>query len=90
MLEYGSPGQLALSREVEVVPFDDEAALARARPVTPDGKVKLDATSVEARHGGMVRAALASGRCSLVVLGALMTCPRVSDGWAAARSSTSA
>jgi hypothetical protein len=69
MLEHGAAGQLAVAGEVEVLPLDDEAALARARPVGPDGKVRADPSAVEARHDAQVRAALASGPCAFVILG---------------------
>jgi hypothetical protein len=55
--------------EVEVLPLDDAALLEGAKPVRPDGAVGLDAARVEARHDGQVKRALASGTCSVLVLG---------------------
>src|SRR5262249_46736640 len=69
LVPFGAAGRLAVRREVEVPPLDDEEALDRARPVTPDGKVKADAAKVEARHDAQVRAALDSGPVAVIVLG---------------------
>jgi hypothetical protein len=90
MLEHGAAGQLAVAGEVEVLPLDDEAALARAKPVGPDGKARADPAAVEARHDAQVRAALASGPCAFIILGGAMTCPPASGASAAGRPSISA
>jgi hypothetical protein len=52
-----------------VLPLDDGDLLEAARPITPDGKVKLDPARVAARHDGQVKAALARGPFALVILG---------------------
>jgi hypothetical protein len=56
---------LVLAGEVEVLPLDEQEALDRAKP----GKVSMDPAKLEARHDAQVQAALADGRCSLLVLG---------------------
>ena len=50
-------------------PLDDADLLEGAKPVRPDGTVKIDQARVEARHDGQVKRALASGPCSVIVLG---------------------
>jgi saccharopine dehydrogenase-like NADP-dependent oxidoreductase len=52
-----------------VLPLDDVVLLDKAKPVSPDGKVKADPATVEARHDAQVKAAIASGPVSLIVLG---------------------
>jgi hypothetical protein len=69
LLEYGAPGVLAVTGAVEVLPLDADGLLDRAKPITPDGKVREDPAKLRARHDGHVRAALASGPCALIVLG---------------------
>jgi hypothetical protein len=49
--------------------LDDEAALDRAKPVTPDGRIEFDPGKVEERHDAQVKAALENGPCSLLILG---------------------
>jgi hypothetical protein len=69
LLELGAAGRLALTGEVEVLPLDDEETPDRARPMTRDGRIQFDPASVEARHDAQLRAAMASGPCSLLILG---------------------
>jgi hypothetical protein len=61
LLPYSVAGRLAMDQAIEVVPLDDEGLLQAAKPIRPDGMVNLDPAKLEARHGGQVRAALASG-----------------------------
>jgi hypothetical protein len=69
LLELGAAGQLAMKEKLEVLPLDEEAALARAKPLTPEGRVVHDAEALEARHDSQVKAALESGPCAFVILG---------------------
>jgi hypothetical protein len=69
LLEYGAAGALEVAGEVETLPLDDDELLDAAKPVSPDGKVRLDPAKGEARHDGQVKAALASGPCSLLIRG---------------------
>jgi hypothetical protein len=69
-LEAGAVGRLLVSGELqEVLPLDEAGALDAARPVTPDGLVRIDPAKVEARHDAQVKAALATGPVPLIVLG---------------------
>ncbi|MFH1266697.1 MAG: hypothetical protein ABIK89_13285 [Planctomycetota bacterium] len=70
LLRVGAAGQLFMAGELEeVVPVDDEELLARAYPVTEDGKVNLDQEVIEARQDAQVRAMIEAGRFALVILG---------------------
>jgi hypothetical protein len=60
LLESGASGELAVAGEIEVMPRDDEELLASAKPVTPDGKVRVEPAKLEARHDAQVKAALAN------------------------------
>jgi hypothetical protein len=77
IVQYGAVGRLALAREVEVWPLDDEQLLDKANPVLPDGRIKLEAAKVQARHDAQVAAARKAGPCSSSA--ALMTCPGASE-----------
>src|SRR5262249_54623670 len=57
LLEHGAAGQLAVGGEVELLLLEDEEALARARPVGPDG-------TVTARCGRRASGGSAAGRPS--------------------------
>lgn len=67
-LPYGAVGRLVMRGRIEVEPLDADL-LERAKPVRPDGTVRLDAVAVEARHDGQVKRALAAGPCAVLVLG---------------------
>jgi hypothetical protein len=69
-LELGAPGRLLIAGEIdEVLPLDDADLLDRARPVTPQGKIRLDPERLKARQGAQVKAVLAKGVFGLIVLG---------------------
>ena len=51
-----------------MLPLEDATALEQAKPITADGKVKLDHKKVEARHDAQVRAALKAGPVAVIVL----------------------
>jgi hypothetical protein len=69
LLEHGAAGQLAVAGEVDVLPLDDEEALARAKPV--GGGRQGDGRRCRRRGPPRrpVGAALANGPCAFVVLG---------------------
>jgi hypothetical protein len=70
LVELGAPARLQLAGELHrVLPLDDEDALRQSKPVTPDGRIKEDHDKVRAREDAMVKLALDSGPCSLLVLG---------------------
>jgi hypothetical protein len=69
MLEYGAAAQLAVAREVQVLPLDDDELLDQADPVTPEGEIRLNPERVEARRDAQVKSALASGPVSVIILG---------------------
>src|SRR5262249_43691152 len=69
LLELGTAGRLAIQGGVEVLPLYGEVLLDQAKPVTPDGRVVIDAAKMEARHDAQVKAALANGPCSVLLLG---------------------
>jgi hypothetical protein len=67
VLRLGAPGRLLAAREVEaVLPLDDARLLDAAKP---SGRGEVERAKLEARHDAQVKAALASGPCSLLVLG---------------------
>ena len=61
---------LTLSGEIEeVLPLDDANLLEKAKPISPDGQVKVDQDRFTARHDAQVKAVLAHGPFALIVLG---------------------
>lgn len=68
-LKYGASGRLAMTGEVEALPLDDDVNLEAAKPVRPDGTVRVDPKRLRVRHDGQVRAALKAGPVSVLVLG---------------------
>jgi hypothetical protein len=77
LLEFGAVGELAMNKELEVVPLDDDALHAAENPVRPDGMVKRDPEKRRARNDGHVQAALASGPVSLLIQGSHNLTPNV-------------
>jgi hypothetical protein len=69
VLRFGVPGRQQAAGLIEVLPLDDAVLLDKAKPVTPDGKVRLDAAVVAARNDAQVRVALKSGPVAVIVLG---------------------
>src|SRR5262249_27964571 len=66
VLRLGVAGQLLLSEEIEeVLPLDDAELLEKAKPITPDGKVKAEKDRFTARHDGQVTRVLARGPFAL-------------------------
>lgn len=69
-LEIGAAGRLLMGGEIDAVLYlDDEAALHKANPVTPGGRLRIDAARAKQREDAMVRAALDGGPFSLIILG---------------------
>jgi len=70
LLEFGAAGRLLIAGELEeVLPLDDDDALESSRPVTRDGKVKLDPHKVRARENAQVRLPLAGEPVAVIILG---------------------
>jgi hypothetical protein len=70
LLEFGAAGRLFIAGELEdVLPLDDDDALEASRPVTTDGRVKLDKAKVRAREEAQVRLLLAGDPVAVIVLG---------------------
>ena len=70
LLELGEPGRLLIAGEIdEVLPLDDADLLDRAKPITPEGKVRLDPEKLKARQVAQVKAVMDKGGFGLIVLG---------------------
>lgn len=70
LLELGAPGRLLIAGEIDdVLPLDDADLLDRAKPVTPEGKIRLDKEKVKARNDAQVKAVMDGGGFGLIVLG---------------------
>jgi hypothetical protein len=69
LLEYGTAVRLEMERQLQVLPLDDCELHEQAKPVSTDGKLEIDAAKLEARHDFQVKAAIASGPCSFIILG---------------------
>ena len=70
LLALGPAGRLLITGDIEeVLALDDERLLDLAKPITPGGRVKIDADKVRQREDAQVRAALDDGPFSLIVLG---------------------
>jgi hypothetical protein len=70
LLELGAPGRLLIAGEIEeVLPLDDADLLDSAKPVTPEGTIRLDPEKLKARRDGQVKGVLDKGGFGLIVLG---------------------
>lgn len=70
LLELGAAGRLLIAGELEeVLPLDDADLLERGKPVTPDGKVRLNPERVREREDAQVRALLSGEPVSVIILG---------------------
>jgi hypothetical protein len=67
-------GRLLIAGDIEeVLPLDAADLLDAARPITADGRVRLDLARVAARRDGQVATTFAHGLFALVILGGLTT-----------------
>jgi len=63
LLEFGAAGRLLIAGELEeVLPLDDDDALESSKPVTPDGKVRIDREKTRRRQDAQVRLLLAGDK----------------------------
>jgi hypothetical protein len=69
LLRYGATAKLEMEHQLHLLPLDDDVTLEQAKPVTKDGKVRVDPAKQQARHDAQVKAALASWPCGFIVLG---------------------
>lgn len=70
LLEVGAAGRLLIANEIEeVLPLDDADSLDRAKPITTDGKVRIDPEQISARRNAQVKAIMDKGGFGLIVLG---------------------
>jgi hypothetical protein len=70
LLELGAPGRLLIAGEIEeVLPLDDAGLLESAKPMTPEGKIRLDPEKLKARRDAQVKGVLNKGGFGLIVLG---------------------
>jgi hypothetical protein len=70
LLEIGAPGRLLIAGEIDdVLPLDDAELLDEAKPITPEGKVRLDPEKLKARQDAQVKSLLEKGAFGLIVLG---------------------
>jgi hypothetical protein len=70
LLELSAADRLLITDDIEeILPLDDREVLDANMPFTPDGRLRLDPTKIEARHDAQVREALGRGSFALVILG---------------------
>jgi hypothetical protein len=70
LMEIGAAGRLLMSGELEeILPLEDAEKLEQAKPITPNGEVKIDPAKVEARHDAQVGMAFKHGPVAVVILG---------------------
>lgn len=70
LLELGAAGRLLMSGELEaVLPLEEADKLEAAKPVLPNGEVRLDPDKIKTRNDAQVRAAFKHGPFALVILG---------------------
>ncbi len=66
----GAAGRLLISGDLEdVLPLEDADALAKAKPISPSGGVRLDPVKIDARNDAQVNAVLKEGPVAVIVLG---------------------
>lgn len=93
MLEMGAAGRLLISGELEeVLPLEGDGALEKAKPITPDGSVRIEENKLEARHDAQLRELKKAGAVRVVVLGGAHdltgSIRRVGNGWEYLRVTT--
>lgn len=93
MLEMGAAGRLLIAGELEeVLPLEGDGAMEKAKPITPDGSVKLEENKLEARHDAQLRELKKAGPVSVIVLGGAHdltgSIRRAENGWEYLRVTT--
>lgn len=68
LLRLGSPARLLLKNEIRVLPLEDAALFAAAKPIK-DGRIVFDAQKIQARRDAMVHRCL-TRKTAFIVLGA--------------------
>jgi hypothetical protein len=68
-LRFGASGFLAAKKLLRVLPTDDGVLFERAKPVAPDGAVRLDMAATEAWHDAIVREIMNREGTALLILG---------------------
>jgi len=86
MLEMGAAGRLLIAGELEeVLPLEGDGAMEKAKPITPDGSVKVEENKLEARHDAQLRELKKAGPVSVIVLGGAHdltgSIRRAGNGW---------
>jgi hypothetical protein len=69
MLRIGAAGQLHSEGMLKTLAAEDKTAFEAARPIGPDGKVKLDAKLIEAREAAIVKNVVSDNPVSVLILG---------------------
>jgi len=70
LLEMGAAGRLLISGELEdMVPLEDAEAMEKAKPISPNGGVKLDPQKIKRRHDAQVKAVVKQGPVAVIILG---------------------
>jgi hypothetical protein len=70
LLRMGAAGRLLISGEIdEVLPLDDAELHDKAKPITPDGRLRFDKAMEKAREDACVRIATAEGPLAVILLG---------------------
>jgi hypothetical protein len=70
LLAVGAAGRIAVEGLADVLPLEDDRVFEADYPFRPDGSFDMDPTKLRPRHDAQVRAALASGPVTVIVLGA--------------------
>jgi hypothetical protein len=70
LLEVGAAGRLLISEELEdVLPLEEDGALDRANPITPNGTVSIEENKREARHDAQLRVLAKGSPVAVIILG---------------------
>lgn len=93
MLEMGAAGRLLIAGELEeVLPLEGDGAMEKAKPITPDGSVRIEENKLEARHDAQLQELTKAGSVSVIVLGGAHdlsnSIRRAGNGWEYLRMTT--
>ena len=69
ILEIGTPGRLLLTKEIDVLPLEEDDAHGGARPIAEADGVRYSPVRLDARRRAMVRRLAATGLAVLVLGG---------------------